>query len=77
MRRAVAFFPASPYTRRIKKNKKTEDGMDKLSGFFTSKYVIGFGAGGAALVIGYRAYKSKKLGEGRGKSGGPGHQTAG
>jgi predicted nuclease with TOPRIM domain len=35
--------------------------MDKASGFFTNKYVIGFGIGVAASVIGYRAYKSKKL----------------
>jgi gas vesicle protein len=35
--------------------------MDKLSGFFTSKYLIGFGAGVAAAVLAYRAYKSKKL----------------
>jgi hypothetical protein len=35
--------------------------MDKISGFFTSKYVIGFGVGVAASVLAYKAYKSKKL----------------
>jgi hypothetical protein len=44
-----------------KKNETSEDAMDKLGGFFSNKYVIGFGIGVAASVIGYRAYKSKKL----------------
>jgi predicted small secreted protein len=35
--------------------------MEKVTGFFKNKYVIGFGLGIAAAVIGYKAYKSKKL----------------
>jgi hypothetical protein len=35
--------------------------MDKISAFLKNKYVIGFGAGVAASILGYRAYKSKKL----------------
>jgi predicted nuclease with TOPRIM domain len=35
--------------------------MEKLTGFFKSKYVIGFGLGLAAALIGYQACKSKKL----------------
>ncbi|MDR1363131.1 MAG: hypothetical protein LBJ35_03665 [Spirochaetaceae bacterium] len=35
--------------------------MKKLADFFTNKYVIGFGVGVAAAVIGCRAYKSKTV----------------
>jgi predicted small secreted protein len=35
--------------------------MDKLKSFFTNKYVVGFGAGIAASIIVYRAYKSRRL----------------
>jgi predicted small secreted protein len=35
--------------------------MEKLTAFFKNKYVIGFGAGLAAAIIGYKAYKSKKV----------------
>ncbi|MDR3160780.1 MAG: YtxH domain-containing protein [Spirochaetaceae bacterium] len=35
--------------------------MDKVSAFFKNKYVIGFGIGVAASILGYNAYKSKKL----------------
>jgi hypothetical protein len=35
--------------------------MGTVTDFFKNKYVIGFGAGLAAAVIGYKAYKSKKL----------------
>jgi predicted nuclease with TOPRIM domain len=35
--------------------------MDKVAGFFKNKYVIGFGLGVATAIIGYRAYKSKKV----------------
>jgi hypothetical protein len=35
--------------------------MDKVAGFFKNKYVIGFGLGVAASILGYRAYKSKKV----------------
>jgi hypothetical protein len=35
--------------------------MKKISSFFTNKYVIGFGAGVAAAIIGCKAYKSKTV----------------
>lgn len=35
--------------------------MDTISGFLKNKYVAGFGLGVAATIIGYRAYKSKKV----------------
>ncbi|MDR2659550.1 MAG: DUF6110 family protein [Spirochaetaceae bacterium] len=35
--------------------------MKKIVSFFTSKYFIGFGAGIIASIIGYKAYKSKKV----------------
>jgi hypothetical protein len=35
--------------------------MDRVSAFFKNKYVIGFGVGVAASVLGYKAYRSKKL----------------
>jgi predicted nuclease with TOPRIM domain len=35
--------------------------MAKVSAFFKNNYVIGFGVGVAASILGYKAYKSKKL----------------
>jgi hypothetical protein len=35
--------------------------MDTVPGFLKNKYVIGFGLGVAATIIGYRAYKSRKV----------------
>jgi predicted nuclease with TOPRIM domain len=35
--------------------------MEKVTGFLKNKYVIGFGAGVAAALVGYRLYKSKKI----------------
>jgi hypothetical protein len=35
--------------------------MKKITAFLTNKYVIGFGAGIAATIIGYNAYKSRKV----------------
>jgi hypothetical protein len=33
----------------------------EVPGFLKNKYVIGFGLGVTAAIIGYRAYKSKKV----------------
>jgi hypothetical protein len=35
--------------------------MEGAVGFLKNKYVIGFGLGVTAAILGYRAYKSKKL----------------
>jgi predicted nuclease with TOPRIM domain len=35
--------------------------MEKTVGFFKNKYVIGFGLGLAAAIVGYKVYKSKKI----------------
>jgi predicted nuclease with TOPRIM domain len=35
--------------------------MGKIAGFLKSGYGIGFGLGIAAAILGYRAYKSKKV----------------
>jgi hypothetical protein len=35
--------------------------MEKITGFLKNKYVVGFGLGVAAVFIGYRAYKSRKV----------------
>ena len=35
--------------------------MDKVTGLLKNKYLVGFGLGVAAAVVGYRAYKSRKL----------------
>jgi Tfp pilus assembly major pilin PilA len=35
--------------------------MKKIGALFTSKYAIGFGVGIASVIIGYKAYKSKKV----------------
>jgi predicted nuclease with TOPRIM domain len=36
-------------------------GMGEAVSFLKNKYVIGFGAGLAAAIAGYRVYKSKKI----------------
>jgi hypothetical protein len=38
--------------------------METIKGFLKNKYVIGFGLGVTAALIGYRACKSKKLRKG-------------
>jgi hypothetical protein len=35
--------------------------MEQITGVFKNKYAIGFGLGVAAAIIGFKAYKSKKL----------------